>query len=146
MQHPPCHVSDGERGEIVSVEGHIAREGLGLGDKQPMLVLGVNLEAFRVPKYQVVATVLVVIDLVDTALRPRIVSISVGAVDATHIRGRANHHRIGERAVAHLDKHPEAIDVRHDQVVAIVVVHITGDVYVADFALARRIEVRGNRH
>lgn len=55
-----------------------------------------------------------VVHLVNSALRPGIVSISVGSIDPSHVGGGTDLYSIGERAVAHLDEHPKAIDVRHD--------------------------------
>jgi len=100
-----------------------------------------NLKVVLLPEQQVAKTISVVVHLVDTALRPRVVSISVGSVDPTHIGGRADLHWIGERAVAHLDERPEAIDVWHYQIVALIAIHIPSNIYMGDFAAARWIEV-----
>ncbi len=114
--------------------------------EQPSLVLGVDLEVVLVPEHQIASTILVVVDLVDTALAPGVVSIAVGSQDPTHVGGGADLHWMGERAALHLDEHPEAVDVRHHQVVAVVAVHVPSDVYMGDFASARRVEVGSNRH
>ncbi len=121
-----------ERGDLVGLECHIGGEGPGRRGEQTALVLVMDLEVVLVPEHQVAATILVVVHLVDTALTPGVVSISVGSVDPAQIGGRTDLHRIGERAVAHLDEHPEAIDVRHDQVVAAVAVHVPGHVHMRD--------------
>ena len=115
VQHPSSHLAGREREEIVRVEGHIGRKGFDHGVKQPTLVLSLNLEVVLVPRHQVAAAIVVVVYLVDTALTPGVVSISVGSVDSTHIGGGTDRHGSGERTIAHLDEHPEAIDVRYDR-------------------------------
>ena len=161
VQHPPHCVTgqsvintpvanplwSRERGRIAGVECHIGREGLGRRGTYPMLVLVMNLAQWSsFQNTSIAATISVVVHLVDPALIPRVVSISVGSVDPTHIGGGAKLHWIGKRAVAHLDERREAIDVWHDQIVALVAVHVPSDVYMGDFAAARRvIEVASRR-
>ncbi|MDA1277734.1 MAG: sulfatase-like hydrolase/transferase, partial [Verrucomicrobia bacterium] len=60
--------------------------------------------------------------------------------------GGANLHWIGECPIARLDDHPEAIDVRHDQVVPAVGVHVASDIDMGNLASARRFKVGGHRH
>ena len=52
----------------------------------------------------------------------------------------ADSHGVGERAIARLDEHPEAIDIRYDQIVPVVAIHVPRDVDMGDFASARRRE------
>ena len=104
-----------------------------------------NLEVVLVPEHQVAKTIPVVVHLVDTAFIPRVVSVSIGAVDPAHLSGPADLHWIRELAGARLDEHPEAIDARDDQVVAAVAVHVPSDVYMGDLVSARRVEVGSDR-
>ena len=146
VQHLSCHVPSGEQGKPVRVECHIGREGLGFRCKQSALILEMNLEVLLVPEHQVAATISVVVDLVDTALRPRVVSISVGSEDPLHLGGGTDLHFLSECTVAHLDKYPEAIGVGHYQVVVTIAVHVVSDIYMGNFAAARRLEVASNRY
>ena len=109
VQHFSYHVPGGECGEPVRVECHIGHEGSGLRCKQPALVLEMNLEVVPVPEHKVGATISVIVDFIDTALRPRVIPISVGSEDSFHFSGRTEFHWISERAVAHLDEHRESI-------------------------------------
>ena len=118
----------------------------GIRCKQPELVLEMNLEVILAPEHQVGAFILIVVHFVDTTLSPRIVSISVCSEDPFHLSGWTDLHFFGERAVAHLDEHPKAIKVRYYKVVATIIVHVLSDVYVGDFAAARRLEVGSNCH
>ena len=99
-----------------------------------------------VPEHQIGASISIVVDLMDTTLRPGIVSISIGSADSLHLGRSADFHFLGERAAAHLDEHPEALGVWHHQIVAPINVQIPSDVYMRNFTAARGLEVRGNHH
>ena len=103
-------------------------------------------EVVAVPEREVPSAVAVVVDGMDTALRPGVVAVSVGPADPAHVRRRTDAHGVGEGAVAGLDEHLESGGVRHDQIVAAVPVHVSRDVDVGDFSGPRRLKVGRHRH
>jgi hypothetical protein len=78
-----------------------------------MLILEPDLEMVLIPEHQIGAAITVVVQLMDSAVGPRVESIPEDLAEMTKTAWWPEEDRIRKCAILHLDAEPHAIIIRH---------------------------------
>ena len=136
MQCPSDHSLLTERIEIIRLN----RLGRRVLDRfcreEPLVILVVNVKLPVLPVDQVVTSVVIEVDTVDSALRPRIVPVAVRTRDAAQVCGPLDLDSETKGAICGLCEDPKSILIWHHDIRKAIAIHIVGNIDMGDFVTA----------